>query len=334
MKQKYIFAVIFVVFILAACENEIPFNIKNNPPKLTINALLDCNKEENNIFLHFTGRDSMIRVTEATVKVFVNGVLKEQITESNDLMGYITKIKFGPGDLVKIDIETNDGKYRAWAEDVVPYPIDIKRVDTMTYKGSSSWGAYRDEYLRIKTTFADIPDTKNYYRLAISMHDTVYGSSIMTDNDTMIINEYMTYLVTRGDIVLNGGQLPIGEDNTMVSEVDNRFAIFDDSRLKGDYTMTVSCALQAYGYYWNIMTKQINKSAKVYLMSITESQYYYFRALNLFYSDNYDAYLSQPISFPGNINGGVGIFGLISGTSQVVRLPDYVATEDDWWYGH
>lgn len=335
MKQKYFFVIIYVFLILAACENEIPFNIKDNPPKLIVNALLDCNKEENSIFLHLTGRDNISRITEATINVFVNGVLKEQIAEINAQMGYTTKIKFEPGDRVKIDVKTHDGKYHAWAEDVVPYPIDIKQIDTATYKGGSFLGSYREDYFRVKTTFADIPDEKNYYQLAIHMQDTVYGSSIMTRNDTIIISEYMKSLITREDIVLNEGQLPVGEDNTMVSEVDNPLAIFDDSRLKGDYTMTISCSLSSYGYYWDVMPKRMFRKAKVYLMSITESQYYYFRALNLFYSDNYDSYLSQPISYPGNINGGLGILGLISGTSQAIRLPDYIIPEDDgWWYGY
>jgi len=56
----------------------------------------------------------------------------------------------------------------------------------------------------------------------------------------------------------------------------------------------------------------------------------YLRALNLYYSENYEEYLSQPISFPSNVHGGVGIVGFEIGTTQNVCLPEYYP-ENDWY---
>ena len=72
--------IIFILLFTVSCENEIPFDIKNNPPKLVINALFDTNKEENEIILALTGQEKAIYVTDATIGIYVNGELKDHIT--------------------------------------------------------------------------------------------------------------------------------------------------------------------------------------------------------------------------------------------------------------
>lgn len=50
---------ILLVIILStvSCENELPFNIKDNPPKLVMNAFINADSLTNVLFLNLTGKD-------------------------------------------------------------------------------------------------------------------------------------------------------------------------------------------------------------------------------------------------------------------------------------
>lgn len=38
----YYFSLLFATLSIVSCENELPFNIKDNPPKLVMNALINA----------------------------------------------------------------------------------------------------------------------------------------------------------------------------------------------------------------------------------------------------------------------------------------------------
>ena len=67
MKIKHIISVIFTVSIFNSCQNEIPFDIKENSPKLVVNAMIDINFEDNYIFVSKTGKDYTGSVNDATI---------------------------------------------------------------------------------------------------------------------------------------------------------------------------------------------------------------------------------------------------------------------------
>ncbi|MDR2921271.1 MAG: DUF4249 domain-containing protein [Tannerella sp.] len=324
MKQGYILLIACTIFVFTACENEIPFNIKDNPPKLVLNAFFDSDKEENLVTLSLTGREEVSAKFDAEVSVYINGELKEQLKEQNSEEAdpykiakmYFSKIKFKPGDIVKIEAKTADGKYHAWAEDVVPKPIEIDKVDTTTYIEQSSWGASANyRYIRIKTTFTDDPLEKNYYQIGVYDRTIVCGQFDIEGRDTCLIYEDVEYLNIREDIVLNEGRLPVDEDNSILEQTNNIHNVFDDSRLNGSYTMTVSTSFYSG---WE-QTGNIEKVLRVSLISLSEDLYYYYRALNLFDSHNYDDVLSLPISFPSNVHGGTGIVGFCTVSSKFIH---------------
>ena len=58
----------------------------------------------------------------------------------------------------------------------------------------------------------------------------------------------------------------------------------------------------------------------VRLLSITETEYYYLKALNLADSDAYDEKINEPIKYPGNVHGGVGIVGISTETSKIIHI--------------
>ena len=55
-------------------------------------------------------------------------------------------------------------------------------------------------------------------------------------------------------------------------------------------------------------------------MSITETEYYYLKALNLVDSDVYDETINEPIRYPSNVHGGTGMVGISTEVSKKVRI--------------
>ena len=58
----------------------------------------------------------------------------------------------------------------------------------------------------------------------------------------------------------------------------------------------------------------------VRLLSITETEYYYLKALNLVDSDVYDETINEPLRYPSNVHGGTGMVGVSTEVSKKVRI--------------
>lgn len=331
--QKYIYF-ITVLFLFASCENEIPFSIKDNPPKLIINALFDTNKEKNEIALALTGREKITLIKEASVDIYVNGKLKDHLTapdpEPNeyyvaDVM-YKTKLRFAPGDVIKIEAKTNDGKYHAWAEVVVPQLIPINKIDTAIVTKHVS-----EKFLRTKTNFTDNGKQTNYYRLTMCYDLEIETKSPSTHYDTIIYKTITEPLMMNEDVVLTDGHpYTENDEDGMLPPIENKLGVFDNSRIKGSYTMTTSMRIPYSSFErwdgkdWDAQIKRIGVKVKVNILSISKTQYHYFRALNIYDSVDYDDYFNFPVKFPSNIEGGTGIFGVSIGNESVISLEDYI----------
>ena len=61
----------------------------------------------------------------------------------------------------------------------------------------------------------------------------------------------------------------------------------------------------------------------VRLLSITETEYYYLKALNLADSDAYDETINEPIKYPGNVHGGSGLSGSGTETSKIIHIVNH-----------
>ena len=80
MKTIFYLSILFVtVTMMSSCENELPFNINNNPPKLVMNALINAESTDNLLFLNFTSKENSTHVQNVTVEVRINGELKESL---------------------------------------------------------------------------------------------------------------------------------------------------------------------------------------------------------------------------------------------------------------
>lgn len=312
------------VLLTTACEHELPFDVKNNPPKLIMNAQINADSLNHTLFLNLSGQSKLGEVTDATVEIRVNGQLAETAQllpkEADNEIGkrFRFTTPFHPGDLVRIDAITTDGKYHAWAEVIVPQPIAVEKWDTATTFLKS--GNYSEEFLRYKVTFSDRPGEKNYYRIALDRQITLY-QRIDGGEERFVGTEQRKEMIIREDVVLTDGQPTTSDDdNFMFPKESNLYGVFDDARFcDSSYTMTI----YAPNPNWNSgpgSSFRWTADAYIRLLSITEAEYYYLKALNVIESDVYDEVLMEPIKFASNVNGGIGLVSISAESHAKITL--------------
>ena len=242
MKTIFYLSILFVtVTMMSSCENELPFNINNNPPKLVMNALINAESTDNLLFLNFTSKENSTHVQNVTVEVRINGELKESLrplppeTEGNPQCRFGITSRFTPGDAVRIDAITDDGQYHAWTEINVPQrPFEIENVDTVTVPLAQS--GYTTEYLRYRITINDRPNETNYYRIVIDKQTTLWGYNHEEGggDDYIYWTKHSYNFIGREDVVLTDGQPTTGddEDNGLFDTAKNIYGVFDDTRFR------------------------------------------------------------------------------------------------------
>lgn len=321
-------SVLIATLTIVSCENELPFSIKDNPPKLVMNALINAESQANLLFLNFTGKDTTTHIQNATIEVRVNGQLIESLRplppeHEGDLQcRFNITSKFTPSDVVRIDALTDDGKYHAWAEVTAPQrPAEIENIDTLTVP-MLEYGHTR-KYLRYRMTLKDRPDETNYYRIVVDKQTTLrkYNYEEEGKGEYIFWTKHSYSFIGREDIVLTDGQPSTeqDEDNGIFETARNIYGVFDDSRFKNtSYTMTVynsthieTANEEGYFYGMDIIIR---------LRSITEVEYYYLKALNLVDSDIYDETIDEPIKYPSNVHGGTGMIGISTEVSKKIEI--------------
>lgn len=325
---------IYIGTLLTACENELPYTPKNMEPQLIMNALLEAGEEENLIYLNLSGGQStQLAPEDAKVDLFVNGVWREkgeQITFPDDTPSFYNRSQmyrittiFHPGDLIRLEATAGEGRFHVVAQVKVPQPIDDMQVDTCSVMLKR--GYYWQDCLQYKITLNDRPEEKNYYRLSIQQDITLYGKTDWSERDTIACLSSLPFIINREDVILTDGHVTAGEeeDNSLFN-INNKYNIFTDSRF-----LNSSCTLKVYTESNNrthftsgMNTERTVIDYHVYLMSITEADYRYFKALNCAESGDYDEIIMESIIYPTNTQGGLGFVGICSALRKSIRAFD------------
>lgn len=352
MKQAILYLALSALIAggVSSCENEIPYTPGMKEPQLIMNALLDAGETENFVYLNLSGTESLGHVSDATVTLSVNGKVVETLEElpplkpigsldhdADNPLNFLPEIgkrkKFRmrtslrPGDAVRLEATAEKGKYHVSAETTVPRPVDAIRVDTahISVKDYGGWNTYR----QFKISLQDRPGEKNYYRLDIWHDMTVYGRDF-AGNDT-VVHIHNTALVNRKDIILTDGN-PMNsddDDNDLFGTyIENKYNVFTDSRF-ADASCTLKVYTDLYNDYGSLYIYDIirySRTITVRLLSISEAEYRYLKALNCLESDNYEDTLMEPVIIPSNVANGLGFVGVSSEVRTVMQLPDKINT--------
>lgn len=329
MKKNISYLITLLLISLTACENEIPFNIKDNSPKLIINALINADSVRNIVYLNFSGKSQLSNVKDATVNIYVNNVLTETaqpINEQNESISqstYLITSAFHPGDVIRIDAkaDANGNTYNAWAEIIVPQRPQIVSVDTCSIMLKTSNGF--KNHMRYKIRIKDRENEANFYRIILEQQTSLNVTQYYNNKDTTTISKSY-YMVTREDVVLTDGHPMTSddEDNGLFEETRNIYNVFDDGRFTNkEYTMTIygSSLKETWSSYENVNQAQVDVIVR--LLSITEVEYYYLKALNIIDSDTYIEGINEPIKIPSNVQGGTGFVGVSIEHRYLLHLP-------------
>lgn len=353
MKSIYVVLYLIIYIVCSSCENEIPFSPKFKEPQLIMNALLDAGETENFVYLSLSGMPNISHVEQAKVLLYINGKLAETPEELPPLkplgsldmdpdnpLNFLPEIAkrkkyrittvLSPGDKVHLEADAENGKYHVSADVTIPYPINTIQVDTCItdVREYGSWHTYR----QFKVGLQDRHGEKNHYRLDIRHEITTYGIMYEGRDTTITAREYD--VINREDIVLTDGNIQSGddEDNDLFGTyIENKYNVFTDSRFtNASHTLKVYTKL--YDYFSNAYIEKalsIKKAVTIRLLSITEMEYRYLKALNTLESDNYEETLMEPIVIPNNVVGGLGFVGASSETRVTLQLPDIIFNQDE-----
>lgn len=317
------------ILLFSACENEIPFNDKYQKPQLLMNAMLEAEKEGNEVQLYIIDSEKMTLVSNGSVTVYVNGEKKE-VSESKIVLWNSTdsmkvcrlRTVFHPGDRVRLEATAEDGRFNAWAEVEIPRPIEkIIRVDTLLTR--LKIGYYMQDCMRYRITIDDLPDEKNYYQLAIQ--EKSYTVDLQTGiRDSTPFESSYTEIINQEDIVLTDGHLTTADDEEfgiLDMTIQNVRNIFTDSRFEdGSYTLNV------YTYFYDYKNRyekvHIQTDGVIHILSINKADYRYMRAMNCLDSENYNDTFMEPVIVPQNVEGGLGFVGASAECQTKIQILD------------
>lgn len=353
MKLHLIIYITIAAALFAACENEIPYNPGTQELQLIMNALLDTGETENYVHLHLSQGYSIERLNEATLTLFVNGQVVETpqaLTPEEiygDLSDYLEgsipvyesirfkmfrlNTTFHPGDHIRLEANAENGKYRASAEVTVPQPVESLHVDTCL--------AYLREYNRMelyrqyKITLQDRPGEENYYRLEIwnDLNFRCQWPDYENSNgellqEALIPMRRKKEIINREDVILTDGHPGSydDEDNELFPTIDNRYNIFSDHTFRNSHaTLKVYTPLYANEYPSHVYTHLYRQQTiTVRLLSLTETEYRYLKALNCLEDGDYDETMMAPVCLPSNVTGGLGFVGVCSEAKVTIEIPE------------
>lgn len=287
----------------------------------------------------------------AHIKGQLNEDAYEALLKNMGFMLFRLTTALRPGDNIRLEATAEDGQYQVSSNVTVPKPLQSLQVDTCTAL-IRLWGSMR-HYRQYRITLQDLPNEKNYYRLEIvnnkDYHCTTLtartdenGDYIMDedynfiyDSKDTVVNYQFNELINREDVILTDGHITSSDDdeNAMFPVIENKYNIFTDSRFSNSSaTLKVYTPLYDDTYdnpgdltYTRCTMKH---TIIVRLLSLPEIYHRYLKALNCMDDDDYDEAIMEPISLPGNVEGGLGFVGVTSEIRYTIEMPD---REWRWW---
>lgn len=290
-KLKAAALILLSVVLFSRCVDEIPMDISGYKEELIVNAIFDTSSSNHYIYVSRTGLLKPTPEKEADIKLFINDVqVKDPVPHTAYRVYhkqayrpcFLSTEKFNPGDRIRLEVATTDGKHQTVAETAVPKSVGIDKI---------SWEepVVGKQYGTLYTTMTDPKDEKNFYQLRFAEEGVFEGKPyrrILSMNHSQ-------------EPVMNDGKstATTSDEDSYFSSPNNSMGVFYDKWLNGTYTLKSG-----------VRVAQIRPEAEYYVLlsSITEGFYFYLRAINTLESDDFIEGLTTPIILPSNVKGGKG----------------------------
>ena len=315
---------------------------------MIMNASLRADETEHYVDLRMSvlGGGAPRRVGDASVNCIINGDLHLQAVYSKPdtsapnyvykPIGYYFNAELREGDVVTLEAISGDLCARATA--IVPKAASLVSVDTVSVVDTPYYEGV-DSY-EFKVRISDIPDERTYMRLAMKqLATTVFDIGDDSEehlHTTGLQFDFDDDSILRGNFHSNSERDRLSNPRNVISipVVTNKYCIFSDEGFENsEYSPSLYLKKQHLWRPENPMYPAKTESkVKIDLLTLSEEEYRYIYAYthaeangSLFGSDAFAQILMEPVSFPSNVEGGLGLVTVAYVSSIELDLPTVFA---------
>ena len=325
---------LLLMFAFSSCINEIEFDESQSAPMLTINCLttpdtiLRVNLHKSRFFL--STASSFETVTDHSMRLFVNGVLKETLSVKNNQ--YQSKYKPKAGEKLMLEVlRPSGGAMVVFASTVLPLKPVLLKADTASVYNSTSYlvndsarsqqgQLYKDTLARLinrrvdyKILIRDSLAQENFYRIKIFLFHYYADGKVSREN----------LRIRPDDIIFDKKN----ESDVFDNDWDRIFNIFNDELIDGKtYPVGVFGNLNFVevlpgkkdllllgGYKFPVKSELV-----IDLQAIDYGMFQYLKTVK--YNNTDLQYFSEPVQVFSNVYGGTGLFGSYTHAYAVIPL--------------
>lgn len=313
--QRIIY-LIMSLLLLTACEREIGELTEYESPRLVVNALITAQADSQVVHLSLTGLAHTSPVSNAEVCICRNGEPFCNYTYGSDSAYVLPTTHFEPGDQVSIDVR--HAGHHAQASSVVPAPIIITGIDTLSvqakrYKWSSDYDRHTRYLVHLQLPQGSPADQMQYFRVEVVKN--IYTVSSYSLDGGMVSKVYLktdddhTQFGYWSDPALTETE-NVDQENMSVSfdwldGIENIHHVFRSNYFQqGQYTLRLDLP-EPYSYVHRLGMAQ---DVRIRIYAISRTEYNYMQALAAMHTlDIGTIYDSEP-GVTTNVTGGAGIF--------------------------
>lgn len=301
--------------VLVSCEKEIELTTKSNKC-IVANALITEN-EPIEVFVYsavdYVGRKSSRLLENATLAVYCNGELVEEICGMNTDSCYCTSVIPKNGDTYSIKVDCQQ-YCSVTAEATIPNPIQVEVLQRDSVQVILYSDGYRTHNSsgEVEISVTDTTNELRYYLLTITgyYHPFNNPSAIKT---TALVPEYnnATAQPTSMTDILNH----LFESSNVQHVEDREYILFSNQHWRGGST-TLRFGLEHFS----------DIPSDIDVMSFDEEYYKYFISKELQKAGDEESLMfSEPVTLHSNVKNGLGLFvGYSMATAKLYSVCDTV----------
>ena len=344
------------LLLFCSCTNLLDYKSGQAQELIIMNAMLSTDETEHTVWLHRGLIDKVEALDNARLDCYINGTFAARAvpvrTSDHYDFNYSTysfSAEIRPGDEVRL--EATSGKLHASATVTAPQPATLVSVDTLTVTDSpyqniaayATEGSYyyiansvSGQALSCNLKLQDRPGEANWYRLGVILE--FEQQDRFPDHPARDRTRLMHYDWHFGfdlDPILSDGYTSqeAGIDS-IIEPVYNYYCSFRDTRFSdGEATVEIHLSPFRVPVYVLYPGEEDDDRNVVHticprlvlrFLTLSEEAYQYLSAINRSQSIGYDwNVLTEPVPFPSNVEGGLGLVTVASASDRILEYPSY-----------
>ena len=354
--MRHLFSISFAIILVCACTNLLDYHSGQPTEVIIMNAQLRTDETEHTVWLNRGLIGSYGSLDGADVNCYINGQLTTRAVlakkpgvyyGNNSPYSFAAVIR--PGD--EIRLEAADGDLHASATAIVPLPATLVAADTVSVTdspynyGFSDYsyingvyyaGAKAGRILSCKLTLRDRPDETNWYRICPTVE--IVQQDHFPDHPEQDRAQTLRQEVSFGfdlDPILGDGYQTREQDmDLFINPVYNNACSFRDVRFPdGEATVEIHLAPSSWESCGPYPSEKEDDENAVHtflprmiirFLTLSREEYHYLSALNHGQSYGFDwNTLIEPVPFPSNVEGGLGLVTAASASDITLEFPSY-----------